>query len=110
MARPRKNDSGPTRTADEAAQFRNDKEAEYVDQLAGLMEERAELNAQMAKIRQDAKDAGLNSTLLQAAAKRKLEDSETRDKRLAFEAELQSLTARLGILASTPLGEAALHS
>lgn len=110
MPKPRKNDSGPTRTADEAAQFRNDKEQDYVEQLVDLLKQRRSINTAMAKVRQDAKDAGLNSTLLQAAAARMIEDDEQREKREAFAAELKALTERLGVLATTPLGEAALHS
>jgi uncharacterized protein (UPF0335 family) len=89
---------------------RSEQEAQLADELEALWAERNSINKQMAEVRQRAKDAGLNSTVLQAAVKRRMETDEQRQARRSFEEELEAMSSRLGEFQHTTLGKAAMSA
>jgi hypothetical protein len=109
MARRKKQDDGEDILPEEVAeQRRNDKESEFFDDFKALIEERNEINARLAELRQEVKDVGLNSRVIEKAARDSLKDPETVKKEAIFENAVKALKARLGAFVNTPLGEAAL--
>lgn len=107
MPKKAKASNGPTRSPEETEQFRNDKEAEVVELLTALMQQRADIAEQMSEVKQQAKDDGLNVKLLMTVAKLALETPEQRENRRALDEAVQELAIRLGILSDLPLGMAA---
>jgi hypothetical protein len=97
-------------TPEEAEKRRNDKENSLVDRMIGNIEARKKLNVAMAALRQEAKDAGLNSRVLETTAKRSIETDEQREERKLFESQVADLEARLGEFQNTPLGRAAVEN
>jgi len=107
MPKKAKASNGPSRSPEEAEQFRNDKEAEAVELLTALMQQRADISEQMSEVKQQAKDDGLNVKLLMTVAKLALETPEQREDRRALDEAVQELAIRRGLLADMPLGQAA---
>lgn len=109
MARKKKDNLINDEDVAEAMRGRNDLEPKYFEALKGLHEQRQAINASLGKARKEAKDAGLNTRVMEAAVKRAMESDIDRDNREAFQAELAQLLDRLGDFVHTPLGEAALR-
>lgn len=79
----------------------------YVERLVRLMNERAELNQAIADVKAEAKSAGFSPKAIMVVVARQLETLEEKQKREAVETEAEQIMAALGMLADTPLGQAA---
>ncbi|MBW8268312.1 GapR family DNA-binding domain-containing protein [Caldovatus aquaticus] len=79
----------------------------YVERLARLLAEKQELAIQIAEVKAEAKSAGFSPKAIAMVAARQLETAEERDRREAVEMEADQIMAALGMLADTPLGQAA---
>jgi uncharacterized protein (UPF0335 family) len=77
----------------------------YVDRIEALHNERDELNESIREVYKEAKDAGFDTTVVREIVR---ELRMERDARLSRYALLDSYRQALGMLADTPLGEAAL--
>jgi uncharacterized protein (UPF0335 family) len=81
----------------------------FMDIIA-LEDEIAERKADIKQLYNDAKETeGVDVKLLRRAVKLHMEGDEKRRKRKRFEETAEDLLRRLGVLASTPLGEAAMR-
>jgi uncharacterized protein (UPF0335 family) len=87
-------------------------ERQYFERAVALENERAELTADLKATWEAARrDPEMDATTLKAlkrAVKLHIEDPQRQARRLQTEADAQELRERLGVLASTPLGEAAM--
>lgn len=79
----------------------------YVERMVNLMTEAQEIANDISDLAAEIKGAGLTPAAIKAVAKRQLETSEARAKREAVEMETDQILAALGMLADTPLGQAA---
>lgn len=77
----------------------------YVDRVLGLHEERKELNASIGEIYEEAKSAGFVTKIIRQIVREKQMDA---DEREAHYNLLDNYRHALGMLAGTPLGEAAV--
>ena len=77
----------------------------YVDRVAKLHDERDELNETIRAIYREAKEAGFDTTVLREIVREYRTDAEPRSSRYAL---LDAYRRALGMLADTPLGEAAM--
>lgn len=82
----------------------------YVERLVRLMNERAELNQAIADVKAEAKSAGFSPKAIMVVVSRQLETLEEKQKREAVETEAEQIMAALGMLADTPLGQAAART
>lgn len=80
----------------------------YVDRLVALSNEKAEVQDAMKVVFAQAKDAGYDVPALRLVLKRALEDEAAKFARQSAEDIAAAMMAALGMLADTPLGEAAL--
>ncbi len=78
----------------------------YVQRVANLHETRDEVNGDIREVYREAKDAGFDTTILREIVKEYRTDGEARQSRYAL---LDQYRQALGMLAGTPLGEAAMH-
>src|SRR4051812_48524569 len=76
----------------------------YIDRIATLHGERDDLNEGIRGVYREAKDAGFDTTTLREIVREQRMEDEARHSRYAL---LDSYRAALGMLAGTPLGEAA---
>ena len=76
----------------------------YVDRVAHLHDERDTLNGDIREVYREAKEAGFDATVLREIVKEFRTDAEARHSRYAL---LDQYRDALGMLAGTPLGEAA---
>ncbi len=81
----------------------------YIERLVALHEQKAEVATDIKEVKQRAKDDGFDPAALMIVVKRKMETPEERAAREAVEWEADAIMARLGMLADTPLGEAAVR-
>jgi uncharacterized protein (UPF0335 family) len=79
----------------------------YINRIAALEEEVAGLRSDIRDIYKEAKDAGHLKSAIRMVVKRKMEDEDERLSHEAIESEAEQIMAALGMLADTPLGEAA---
>jgi len=79
----------------------------YVERLVRLMTEKQELAIQIAEVKAEAKSAGFSPKAIMMVVARQLETLEEKQKREAVETEAEQIMAALGMLADTPLGQAA---
>jgi len=85
----------------------NEALARYVDRLEGLDVERQQLNSRIRVVYDEAKEAGFQPQILrQIVRERKLEPEVRRDQYALLDAYRRAL----GMLADTPLGEAAMRT
>jgi uncharacterized protein (UPF0335 family) len=78
----------------------------YVHRVANMHDERDEVNESIREIYRDAKEAGFDTTVLREIVKEYRTDAEARQSRYAL---LDAYRSALGMLADTPLGEAAMR-
>jgi uncharacterized protein (UPF0335 family) len=78
----------------------------YVDRVAHLHDERDNLNGDIREVYKEAKEAGFDTTVLREIVREYRTDAEPRQSRYAL---LDQYRAALGMLADTPLGEAAVE-
>lgn len=78
----------------------------YVHRVANLHDERDELNEGIREVYGEAKEAGFDTTVLREIVREYRADPEARQSRYAL---LDSYRQALGMLAGTPLGEAAMR-
>src|SRR4029077_8651979 len=76
----------------------------YVSRVENLHEQRDALNADIREVYAEAKDAGFDTTTLREIVREQRMDSEARTARYAM---LDQYRQALGMLADTPLGQAA---
>jgi uncharacterized protein (UPF0335 family) len=79
----------------------------YVGRVENLHEQRDALNADIRQVYAEAKDAGFDTTTLREIVREQRMDGEARTARYAM---LDQYRRALGMLADTPLGEAAEQS
>jgi uncharacterized protein (UPF0335 family) len=79
----------------------------YVGRVENLHEQRDALNADIRQVYAEAKDAGFDTTTLREIVREMRMDGEARTARYAM---LDQYRAALGMLADTPLGEAATRT
>lgn len=77
----------------------------YVGRVENLHEQRDALNADIRQVYAEAKDAGFDTTTLREIVREQRMDTEARTARYAM---LDQYRRALGMLADTPLGEAAM--
>lgn len=82
----------------------------YVDRLVALSNEKAEVQDAIKTVYAQAKEAGYAVPSIRLVVKRALEDEAARIKREETELVAEQMMAALGMLADTPLGEAALKA
>lgn len=80
--------------------------ATYVRRIGDLHDERKELNGQITDVYREAKGAGFDVTTLREIVRERQQEPEARHSRYAL---LNSYRAALGLLADTPLGQAAME-
>jgi uncharacterized protein (UPF0335 family) len=81
--------------------------AGYVRRVASLHDDRDELNGDIREVYKEAKDAGIDTTILREIVREHRTDAEARNSRYAL---LDGYRRALGMLADTPLGDAALST
>ena len=79
----------------------------YVDRVVKLHEERKDLNAAIGEVYDEAKEAGIVTKHLRTVVREVMMDREEREAQYHM---LASYRSALGMLADTPLGEAAMHA
>lgn len=79
-----------------------------VDRIVRLEQQRKELAEDIKEILQEGKSAGIKAKALKRQVREEMMTEEQRIRREEDEEEFQTLQARLGILADTELGEAAV--
>ena len=79
----------------------------YVDRMAALLQEQTDLAECVSDLKTEIKAAGLLPTAVVKVAKLRIETGEQRDKREELERQVKNIMAALGMLADTPLGQAA---
>ena len=79
----------------------------YAERIERVMDEVQILKIDISELYSAAKQEGLDPKLLRKAIKKKLED---REAKAAEEAALETYLIALGVLADTPLGQAALEN
>jgi uncharacterized protein (UPF0335 family) len=77
----------------------------YVERVSNLHDQRDEISTDIREVYAEAKDAGFDTTLLREVVKEHRIDPEARSARYA---KLDAYRRALGMLADTPLGEAAI--
>ncbi len=80
-----------------------------IDRIVNLEEQRQGLADDINDILTEAKSNGFDKGVLRAAVKIAMEDAEKREKRLTKEQILETYLNALGLLADTPLGQAAVE-
>lgn len=83
-------------------------ERSYFDRAVALEREKQGLAEDIAEVYSEAKEAEVNIKALRLAVKRHLENNKKRKERERTEEEAVDLLIRLGHLAGTPLGDAAV--
>lgn len=78
----------------------------YVERVSSLHDTRDEVNGDIRAVYAEAKDAGFDTTILREIVKEYRTDGEARQSRYSL---LDQYRRALGMLAGTPLGEAAMH-
>lgn len=78
----------------------------YVQRVAKLHDERDDLNGDIREVYKEAKEAGFDTTVLREIVREYRTDAEPRHARYAL---LDQYRASLGMLAGTPLGDAAVE-
>jgi uncharacterized protein (UPF0335 family) len=79
----------------------------YVDRMTTLLQEQADLAECVSDLKTEIKAAGLTPAAVVKVAKLQIETGEQREKRESLEREVEQIMAALGMLADTPLGQAA---
>jgi len=79
---------------------------QYVARVSDLHDNRDEISGLIREVYAEAKDAGFDTTLLREIVKEHRTDAEARSARYA---KLDAYRRALGMLADTPLGEAAME-
>lgn len=87
---------------------RNDLESQFVEQMRARFDQRVDLNADIAALSQQIKDAGFSVKVIKAVVSRQMENEDDAENRRMFEGQRDALLKKLGGFASTPLGEAAM--
>lgn len=82
--------------------------AAYARRIASLEDEVAELRADVKAVYVEAKEAGFLRQAIRGVVKRIRETDEQRQTRETIEAERDQILAAIGLLAGTPLGDAAV--
>lgn len=77
----------------------------YADRIEHLHDERDDLSNDVREVYREAKDAGFDTTILREIVRERRMEPEARHSRYAL---LDSYRVALGMLADTPLGEAAM--
>jgi uncharacterized protein (UPF0335 family) len=85
----------------------NDEAARYADRAQALEVEKRELVVSLNEVYAEAADRGFPKKALKEVVKRRLETPEAQSRRIEFEEALEDMLSRLGMLADTPLGQAA---
>lgn len=99
---------GPDRSAPGIVQMTTDGRLKsIIDRIVRLSEEKAALASDISDICREAKASGYNLKAIRIVVKHQMESSEERDAREAAESEVDRMKAALGMLADTPLGQAA---
>ncbi len=102
--RPRKDaPPEPPKNAGTPAQMRS-----IVDRIVRLVEEKEGLSNDIKEILMEADSLGFAKAAVRLVVKREMETSDKKAAREAVEEEAETIIKKLGDLASTPLGEAAL--
>ena len=78
----------------------------YVERVSSLHDTRDEVNGDIRAVYAEAKDAGFDTTILREIVKEYRTDGEARQSRYAL---LDQYRTALGMLAGTPLGDAAVE-
>jgi uncharacterized protein (UPF0335 family) len=78
----------------------------YVERIAHLHDERDILNTDIREVYKEAKEAGEDTTVLREIVKEWRTDADARQSRYR---KLDAMRNALGMLADTPLGDAAMH-
>jgi uncharacterized protein (UPF0335 family) len=78
----------------------------YADRVVNMHEERDTLNGDIREVYKEAKDAGFDTTTLREIVRELRMEPEARTSRYSL---LETYRAALGLLAGTPLGEAAME-
>jgi uncharacterized protein (UPF0335 family) len=78
----------------------------YSGRIVSMHEERDNLNGDIREIYREAKDAGFDTTTLREIVRELRMEADARNSRYAM---LETYRAALGLLADTPLGEAAIN-
>lgn len=79
----------------------------HVDRLLSLHADRAEINADIKEVYDEAKEAGIVTKILRKIVAEKLMDEEVRHEQYRL---MDAYRSELGMLADTPLGQAAMQS
>lgn len=87
----------------------NDAETKYAREFLALFEERRALNGRIKSTRKLAKDAGINTRVMEAMVFRRMESDADRENREEFERLRDEMADRLGDFAALPLGSAAVQ-
>lgn len=80
----------------------------FVDRLVNLETEKKEVAEQIKEVLGEAEQAGFSKKALRLVVKRKMETADQKAERERVESDLELMLSALGMLADTPLGQAAL--